>query len=42
MSLLVYCFRLTSWLLFAAFCGLAFWGLLGLVGMLIEPGRGRR
>ncbi len=42
MSLLVYCFRLTSWLLFAAFCGLMFLGLLGLVGMLLEPPRGGR
>lgn len=33
--------RLLSMLLFAVFCGAVFWGLLGLVVMLIEPKRGR-
>jgi hypothetical protein len=40
-SLLVYGFRLLSWLCFAAFCGLCFWGLVGVIGLLIEPKRGR-
>jgi hypothetical protein len=40
MSLLVYFFRLVSWLCFATFVGLVFWGLVGLVGMLLEPPRG--
>jgi hypothetical protein len=42
MTLLSYCFRCAGWLLFASFCGLCFWGLLGLVGMLLEPPRGGR
>ena len=42
MSLLIYFLKLVSWLLFATFCGACFWGLVGLVGMIIEPKRVRR
>jgi len=42
MSLILYAFRCAGWLLFCAFLGACFWGLLGLVSMLLEPRRGRR
>jgi len=42
MSLLLFGMRLVGWLLFCVFLSCCFWGLVGLVGMLLEPPRGGR